>query len=567
MSVDRVLLVGPPNVGKSVFFNRFTGLDTGIANYAGTTIEYKVGSAVFGGCEVRLIDVPGVYSLDATNEAEEVAIEMLDSDPDGVVCVLDADNLESSLYLLMQVLERGLPVVVAVNRVDLLRERGGSIDFGLLGERLGVPVVPTVAIRGEGFDRVGELVCDLLSGGGVGFRSDVDGVGWGGVERLVDGVLDRGEEGRLDRERLGDLLVKPWPGLPVAFLVLALSFGVVVGVGLALRQFLLLPFFEGLVFPPIVAGVEGLFGPGVFRDILIGEYGFLIKGLEWPFALVLPYVFSFYLALTLLEESGYLPRLAVLLDGLLGKVGLSGGNVIPLLLSYGCAIPGIAATRTAGSRRRRVVLATMICMAVPCIAQTGAFIALLAEASVLAVFGLFVFHFGALVVVALVMGRLLGSGGSMDVVELPALLSPDLGMLWKKWVMRMKGFLVDGAVPLVGAVGAAAVLYETGVLTVLGRVIEPVVTEWLLLPSEAAVPLILGIVRRELTVLPLLEMELTVLQLFVGALVGLFYVPCIAVLAVLAKEFSFKMTLGVLLATVVVAFGVGGVVARVGLLF
>ncbi|OUJ18458.1 Fe2+ transport system protein B FeoB [Methanonatronarchaeum thermophilum] len=564
MSVDRVLLVGPPNVGKSVFFNNFTGLDTGIANYAGTTIEYKVGSAVFDGREVRLIDVPGVYTLDATNEAEEVAIDMLDSDPDGVVCVLDAANLESSVYLLMQVLQRGIPVVVAVNRVDLLRQRGDSIDFGLLSRRLGVPVVPTVAIKGEGFDKVGGLVRELLEIGGERFSGGVDRVSWDRAEQVVDEVLSRG--GGLDREGLGELLVKPWPGLPVAFLVLAFTFGVIVGVGMGLRRFLLLPFFEGLVFPPIVGGVESLVAEGVFRDILIGEYGFLIKGLEWPFALVLPYVFSFYLALTLLEESGYLPRLAVLLDGLLGKIGLSGGNVIPLLLSYGCAIPGITATRTAGSRQRRVVLATMICMAVPCIAQTGAFIALLAEVSLLAVVGLFAVHFGGLVVVALVMGRLLGTGGSLDVVELPVLLSPDLGMLWKKWVMRMKGFILDGAVPLVGAVGAASVLYETGVLKVLGRVIEPLVTEWLLLPSEAAVPLILGVVRRELTVLPLIEMELTVLQLFVASLVGLFYIPCIAVLAILAKEFSLRMTVGVLLATTVVAFTVGGVVARIGLL-
>ncbi|UOY09889.1 ferrous iron transporter B [Methanonatronarchaeum sp. AMET6-2] len=563
MPASRVLLVGPPNVGKSVFFNRLTGLDTGIANYAGTTIEYKVGEAEFGGNEVSLIDVPGVYTLDATNEAEEVAIDMLDSDPDLVICVLDSTNLESSLYLLMQVLRRDIPVVVAVNRVDLLREKGGSIDFELLSDKLGVPVVPTVAIRGEGFDRLRSLVGERLGSDSKGFS---EAATWERAEELFNEVYSVDDEGVLDRDRLGELLVKPWPGLPVAFLVLAIAFGLVVGLGLFLRQYLLLPFFEGLVFPPIVSGVESVFSPGLFRDILIGDYGFLIKGLEWPFALVLPYVFSFYLALTLLEESGYLPRLAVLLDGVLGKIGLSGGNIIPLMLSYGCAIPGVAATRTAGSRNRRIVLATMICMAVPCIAQTGAFIALLAEVSVLAVAGLFGFHIGALVVVALVMGRLLGSGESMPVVELPTLLSPDLGMLWKKWVMRMRAFLVDGAVPLVGAVGAAAVLYETGLLAAVGRYIEPVVVEWLLLPSEAATPLILGIVRRELTVLPLLEMELTVLQLFVGALVGLFYVPCIAVLAVLVKEFSFKMAGGVLLATTLVAFGVGGVVARIGVL-
>ena len=473
MNNNRVLLMGPPNVGKSVFFNRLTGLDVGMANYSGTTVEYKLGTAKLAGEEIELIDVPGIYTLDATNEAEEVALEMLDEDPEAIICVLDANNLESSLYLLLQILERGISTVVALNRVDLLEEKGEDVDYKLLEDKLKVPVIPTVAITGKGIEKIEEKAKEVLA------DSSSEGIisqppNWERAEQLAKLVIDRKDEANLlSRERWGELLVRPWPGLPLAVVILGLIFGAVVGIGLGIRQYLLLPFFRGLVFPWITALVEGIVGPGILRNVLIGEYGFLIKSLEWPFALVLPYVLSFYTALAVLEDSGYLPRLGVLLDGMLSKIGLSGENIIPLLLGYGCAIPGIAGTRTMKSRKKRIIVSTMICISVPCIAQTGAIISLLAERSILVMMGLFLLSFLALMTAGIILNKVLEPKNHQMVLEVPELLVPDWNMLGKKIWIRLKSYLFNGAVTMIYAIGLASLLYELGVLEVIGNWMQP----------------------------------------------------------------------------------------------
>lgn len=565
----QVALIGPPNVGKSVLFNALTGLDAGIANYPGTTVEYKRGTATFRGEEATLIDVPGTYSLAATNEAEQLAVEILEEGCDVAVCVLDAANLESSLHLLLQVLDHEVPTVVAVNRIDLLEEEGKQLRPELLARELSVPVIPTVATIGKGFEELVDAIAGTLRNPS---QPDGEGATWGRAEELADRAIvdgdspaDSGSQGRL--QRWGDRLVEPWPGLPFALLVLVATFAIVVGLGMGMRQYLLIPVFEGLVFPAIEAAVRSVTEPGLARNVLIGEYGFLIKGLEWPFALVMPYIISFYIALSLLEDSGYLPRLAMLLDGLFGRVGLAGNNVIPLLLGYGCAIPGITGTRAAETYKQRLSITLMICLAVPCVAQTGAFIALLAEATVLLVVAVFLVSFTAIATAGIVLDLVIEGTRTPTVADVPPLLLPKAHITVGKVWMRLKHFIFGGAVHMIYAIGAASLLYELGILELIGSYLRPIVVGWLRLPEEAATPLMLGIVRRELTVLPLIEMDLTTGQLFVGAIVGLFYVPCIAVFATVAEEFDLRIAALVLVLTIGASFLIGGLFAQVFALF
>ena len=361
-----------------------------------------------------------------------------------------------------------------------------------------------------------------------------------------------------------DPLIRPWPGLPIALGIVGLMFGLVIGLGMGLRRFLLLPFFSSLVFPLIEATVVALVSPQWLRSILIGEYGFLIKGLEWPFALVLPYVLSFYLGLSVLEDWGYLPRLGVLLDGLLNKIGLSGSCIIPLLLGYGCGIPAIMATRSLSSRKQRVMISSMVCFTVPCVSQTGAFVSLLAERSLVAVLLLFLLSVLSVVVLGAVMDRVFRGDAPYTLMEVPELLLPRPRILLKKVLMRVRHYVLEGALPMIIAVLFVSILYETGVLTVAGRAFAPLISGWLNLPDEAVVPLVLGIVRRELAVLPLIDMDLTTLQFMTGAVVALFYVPCIAMVATMAKEFGIKVALLVLLLTTFAALFLGGLVAQAG---
>lgn len=592
-----VLLMGPPNVGKSVLFNFFTGMSVSCANYPGTTVEYAFGKADIEGTEITLIDVPGTYTLDAENEAEKIAVEMLSGNyekisasschqpkgqfadleatsqkPTAVLCVLDASNLGSSLYLLLQVMEFGLPVVAALNRTDLIQERGKMIDTALLSEQLGIPVIATVAVKNQGLEELTHTLAKALNRqpGKHPVTEPDDSKRWLQAEELAcattreEPACEKSQRSYSARKKWGLLLVKPWPGIPLAILILSFLFLFVIGVGMGLRQFLLLPLFRELIIPQIVIFIQALVPPGVVQNIIIGEYGFLVKGLEWPFTLVLPYVISFYTALTILEDSGYMSRLGALLDGLLNRVGLHGSSVIPLLLGYGCAVPAILSTRALNSRKERLTVSTMICLAIPCVAQTGAFISLLAERSILLVLLLFALSFMMLAGAGLVLDRLVKGSQLQTVMELPALLAPRGDVLAKKLWVRLKNFVTDGALPMVGAVGVAALLYETGIMEALGIRLRFLVTGWLGLPQEATVPLILGVLRRELTVLPLLEMELTMLQLFVGASVALFYVPCIAIIGTLIKEFSIYFSLGMLLLTSSLAFLAGGIILRIG---
>jgi len=556
-----ILLIGPPNVGKSVIFNRLTGLEVGMANYPGTTVDYKKGKASVGGEECHLIDVPGTYTLDASNQAEQIAVDMLEDDPGGVVCVLDAKNLESSLYLLLQVLEHEIPTVAVINRVDLIKER---LDVEYLSKIMGVPVIKTVATKGKGIEELRVLISELI-GGEIAPGAKETKASWELAEDLDRKVKKKGlGEGKSKKGRWGDLLVKPFPGILLAIVIMGFMFLLVVGAGLAMRRFIFLPIFDLYVFPPIVSVVERFTSEGAVRNILVGEYGFLIKAIEWPIGLVLPYIISFYTALSILEDSGYMPRLAVLLDGLFNKMGLSGAAIIPLLLGYGCAIPSIMSTRTMVGNKKRVIVSAMVCLSVPCVAQSGAFIALLAERSIMLVFVVFLFSLVTAFLFGLVLGKLFKIKKTPMIQEVPDLLVPDWRMFGKKLWIRVKNFLTNGALPMIYIIGAAAVLFETGLLDHVGRLLEPLVTGWLGLPSEASTPLILGIFRRELAVLPLLDMELTNLQLFVGAVIALFYVPCVAVLGMIAKEFGAKVSAVILLFTIFFSMLIGGLIFQIG---
>ncbi len=592
--LPEVYLIGPPNVGKSVLFNQLTGIAVSIANYAGTTVELARGRGRLVTEDVSILDLPGTYTLRATNEAETVATDILHKRADLVMVVADALYLEASLFLVQQIIALDQPVVVILNRVDVAAERGVTIDTERLARELEVPVIPTVAVRGEGIEEVKAAAEDQLelhrhdkrhtgtdlSGtdhGPVDTHAATRGAGngmlppdetlWQRAEEIIHRVERRSSAPDSRYSRFADALVHPWPGIPAAITVLVLAFSVIIGIGMGVRRFVLLPAARGYLFPALRRLVSTLLEPGMAQNVLIGEYGLLIKGIEWPFTLVLPYVVSFYLVISLLEDSGYLPRLAVLLDSTLSRLGLRGSHTISLLLGYGCAIPGILSARAMGSRKERLILATLISLAVPCISQTGAIFALLAEASVWLVPALFLLSFVVMIAAGIIMDRLVPGGRSQLVFEMPVLLAPQPRVIARKVYGQIRHYLVDGALPMVIAVGVAAVLYETGILAFLARLLAPVVTGILRLPAEAAVPLVLGIVRRELTVLPLLDMGLTPLQLFTGAVVGLFYVPCIAVVATLAREFGGKVAVLLLLLTTTLAFVLGGTIAWTGALF
>ncbi|TCK93252.1 ferrous iron transport protein B [Natranaerovirga hydrolytica] len=563
-SQDAILLMGNPNVGKSVVFSKLTGRSVMSANYTGTTVAFTKGDIVHKGQVASLIDVPGTYTLEATSPAEEVAIDMLKKGGKVVVCVLDATNLERNLNLAFQLKEYKIPVVFALNLMDVAQRQGIQIDVKTLSQELGAPVIETVATHNKGLNTLREEIFKIYNANEEAEPTQMTKEErWKKVGEICEKVQTIEPKEPTFIDKLGDWTMQPFPGIPIAILVLALALGIVVGGGKGLRGAVLLPLVNGIIVPFIRNIVEIFVQEGLIYNILVGEFGVLVKGIEWPFALILPYVLLFYIVLSFLEDSGYLPRIGVLVDGALRKLGLPGGNIVPFIMGYGCAVPAILGTRAATTYKERLIVASLISLAVPCTAQTGAFFSLLGDESVFVLIGVYLISFVAIIVTGMALNKMLpGKSGPM-LLEIPNLLLPSKGTLFKKIWMRLKHFLVEAEVPMMLGILLAAIIAETGLLNVIGTALEPLMVNWLGLPKEASLSLLLGIIRRELAVMPLLDMDLSMIQVMVGSVVALFYIPCLSVFAVLVKEFKLKVALLLSASTIVFALFFGGVVNQV----
>jgi ferrous iron transport protein B len=561
-----ILLMGNPNVGKSAVFSRLTGVHVTVSNYPGTTVEFTQGSMKLGEDKVVVIDVPGTYSLEATSKAEEVAVNMLHQG-DLVMDVIDATNLERNLCLTLELRERGVPVIVALNMWDETKHRGIEIDVNRLEELLRVPVVPIVAITGQGMNELVKRIPEAASPE-VPKRNPEER--WQDVGKIVNQVQELTHRDHTLLESLRDLTVKPVTGLPIAAALICLVFFLIrlIGEGLIGRVFEPL-FEEG--WKPIVMKLSGILGgSGFLHDILVGKlierevdfrqsFGILTTGLFVPIAMVLPYVFSFYLILSLLEDCGYLSRFAVLVDKLMHNVGLHGFASISMILGMGCNIPGALATRVLETRRERFIAATLMAIAVPCMAQIGMIIGLVGERGT----GYLVWVFGTLLVVWIVIGLLLNlilKGESMELLlEVPPYRIPYWQSLLKKLWMRTRQFILS-AVPLVLlGVLVVNILYALGVIRILSRITAPVMTRILGLPEEAISALLIGFLRKDVAVGMLGPLNLTAGQLVVACVVLAMYFPCVGTFAILIRELGPKDMLKGTAIMVVSAVAVGGV--------
>ena len=545
----RLLLMGNPNVGKSVLFNRLTGANVVAANYPGTTVEFTKGKMRVAGESVEVIDVPGTYSLDPTSKAEEVAVQMVDSmeNDDVIVNVVDSTNLERSLGLTLQIMKRRRRTVVALNLWDERRHTGIRIDERALEEKLGVACVPTVATTGIG---VKDLVGRIEQARAPAYDFD-DEDRWLDIGKIVAKVQKLGHRHHTFLERLGDASVRPVTGLAMAAIILFACFEIIRVVGEGLIGYVFDPLFEGL-WDPVMMKLSGILGgEGLLHDILVGRlidggidfgqsFGLLTTGLYVPLGAVLPYVFAFYLVLSFLEDSGYLPRLAVLLDTVMHRMGLHGMGMVPMLLGFGCNVPGALSARIMESRKERFIAATLMAITVPCMAQIAMIVGLAGEFGARALLPIFLTLFTAW----LAIGRLLHvfmKGDSPEIlIDIPPYRFPYMRGLAKKVWMRMLWFLKE-AVPWV-LVGVLFVnlLYTFGVIGFVGRITAPVVEGLLGLPREAAGGLIVGFLRKDVAVGMLEPLGLTLRQIIVASVVLAMYFPCVATFAVMIRELGVR---------------------------
>ena len=543
----RILLMGNPNVGKSVVFSRLTGTRVIVSNYPGTTVEFTKGTMKIGKKRADVIDVPGTYTLEPTTKAEEVAVNML-KDGDVVINIIDATNLERNLYLTLQLLEKKVPVIVALNLSDEAKHKGITIDVKKLEKLLDVPVVPTVAITGEGFKK---LISCLPKAKAHAYRH-TDEQRWEKVGKIVGEVQTVAHRHHTLAERLGDATVRPLTGIPVAIGIVALMFLVIRFIGEGLIANVFDPVFSA--YEPVAMGMSEALGSGGFlHKIIIGNLidggidftqsmGILTTGIFVPFAMVLPYVFAFYLVLGFLEDSGYLPRLGVLVDSGMHRVGIHGLAVVPMLLGLGCNVPGALSSRILETRRQRFIALTLMGIAVPCMAQLAIIFGLVGSYGVGALVIVFATLFTVWVAVGLLLNKILSGESPEMFTEIPPYRTPYWGATVKKLWMRIRHFLTTAIPFVLLGVLLVNVLYSLGIIDFIGDIASPVVVGLLGLPSAAAGALIIGFLRKDVAVGMLLPLGLSMQQLVVASVVLAMYFPCVATFAIFIRELGIKDT-------------------------
>jgi len=627
-----VILVGNPNVGKSVVFKNLTGRYVTISNFPGTTVEITRSLTDIGGRPAELFDTPGINDLGQPGEEARVTREIIQQHPDAIlVQVADAKNLRRALLLTHQLAEQGRSMILVLNMMDELESCGGKIDLETLTRILGVPVVPTVALRGSGMKQVVSALDDAR-------RADLD-------QHVVDQDLEdyQRNTGRLDQinsimsqtyeleqprrprfgVRLGFWAMHPIKGVLMLVAVLSSVFWLVglVGAGslvdlletsvfqqrlnpLAIRTAdVLLPFphahqteeIVGTLSLPlspahkwqiplstrtvivsdytIESGVQSNMlqrGARLVHDFFVGKFGLITMAFSYAFAIVLPIVTTFFLVFSILEDSGYLSRLSVMVNRLFRFMGLSGKAVLPMILGLGCATMATMTTRVLDNRKERIVTTLLLALAVPCSAQLGVLLAMMSRVSL----GAAMLWIGLVVLVMISVGwlasRLFGHEGSDFILEIPPMRRPHLVNVMTKTLARLEWYLKE-VIPLFML--GTAILFVLDRLHVLGAIAslgEPLVSGWLGLPKETTGAFLIGFMRRDFGAVYLLDASmgpnplLTPHQVLVAMVTITLFMPCIATLFMIAKELGRRVALAMTAFIFPFAFLVGGLVNYLG---
>lgn len=558
----KLVLVGNPNVGKSVIFGRLTGRYATVSNYPGTTVGITTGRALVGTEVCDLVDSPGVNALDGLlSEDEQVTRRLLaNREADLVVQVADARNLRRALMLTAQIAAFRVPMVLVLNMVDEARRRGVAVDGRGLSRELGVPVVETVAVEGQGMPELKEAIARAAVPT-IPFDAARDPARWAheASERLRSVTPVR--LGQV-REFLGRAVREPWTGLPILALVL---YAVYLFVGVFGAQTLVELLEDGLfgryVNPAATALVDRFVPLPLLRDFLVGDYGLITMGLTYAIAIVLPVVATFFLIFGWLEDSGYIPRLAIFSDRIFRVMGLNGKAVLPMVLGLGCDTMATMTTRILGTPKERLIAVLLLALGIPCSAQLATILGILGGISFAALLTLFGVVVLQMFFVGFLAARVLPGDRSEFILELPPMRLPSWRNLLTKTLLRIRWYLRE-AVPLF-LVGTALlfVLAHTGLLEVLVGAGRPLVTGLLGLPPEAAQVFIMGFLRRDYGAAGLFQMahagQLTGVQAVVALTVMTLFVPCVANFLMIIKEQGSKAAVAILAFVTVVAISTG----------
>jgi len=548
----KIALVGHANVGKSALFGRLTGRYATVSNYPGTTVSVTRGRAVVGTEVCDIVDTPGVGALQGhLSEDEEATRRLLLSDgAEVVVQVADARNLRRALMLTGQLAAFRLPVVLALNMVDEAHDRGIVIDTAALARTLGVPVIETVAVDGRGLAELRQALSQAEPLSDTIPRQGDAVMAW--ADALANQVRQQKGSAQVRwQERLGRAVRNPWTGFPILAGVLY-AFYLAVGVfgAQTLVEFVEDSLFGQWINPAVTSAADNWIGVPLIRDFLVGEYGLITMGLTYAIAIVLPVVATFFLVFGFLEDSGYIPRVAIFTDRAFRAMGLNGKAVLPMVLGLGCDTMATMTTRILGTPKERLIAITLLALGVPCSAQLAAIMGILGGISPWALLTLFGVVLGQLFLVGFLAAKVLRGERSEFVMELPPLRLPRARNLLTKTGLRVRWYLSE-AVPLfLYGTALLFVLDRTGALQWLTGVGEPLVSGVLGLPREMAGVFIMGFLRRDYGAAGLFSLadhgQLSGVQAVVALTVMTLFVPCVANFLMIVKERGLKTGMAIL---------------------
>lgn len=543
-----ILLIGNPNVGKSAIFSHLTGVSVTTSNYPGTTVEFSKGYMTYKEEKYEIIDVPGTYQLDPKAESEKVAVDMIKSG-DILVNVVDATNLERNLNLTLQLMEFGKPMVLVLNMWDDAKHKGIEIDVNKLESILEIPVIATNGLTGEGLNILPEK---CINAHPRKVRKLTSSHRWEMIGNIITEVQNLSHRHHTIVEKLQDLSIHTLFGPPIALATLFIAFKIVITVGELLSEYTSKLF--DVVYTPFIIWISKLLGgKGLIHSILIGELngniidyegamGVLTTGVFVAIGIVLPYIVIFYFVFGFLEDLGYLPRVAIILDRLLHKIGLHGYSVIPMFLACGCNVPGVLAIRNLETRRERFITAIITCTTIPCMAQTSLIVRAVGERG-----GIYVaLTFMTLLTVWAILGILLNQTVKGDtptlLLEVPPYRVPNMKIQLKKLWMRIKCFLKEAIPYVLGGILLINLLYVSGVISWIGNLFSPLVKGIFGLPEETVAALIIGMARKDAAIALLEPLRLSDMQMVTAVVVLTLYFPCVATFTVLFKELGSKDT-------------------------
>ncbi len=628
-----LVLVGNPNVGKSVIFGTLTGRYVTVSNYPGTTVGVSRGRARLAGVETELIDSPGVNGLVPVSEDERVTRDILLSTPRArVLHVLDAKNLARGLLITLQLMEMGLPLVLALNMYDEAGQKGIKIDLKALKNSLGVEVIPTIATQRWNLDKLMDApmlarpgaihvtypapleraiagISELLPPAAISARA-ISLMLIAGDETLDDWLRQNLDEESirkiyaiclglstmyeeppgyiinrarmrvvnsivrrsLSREKggggelasfIGRYAMHPLWGIPILLFVLFIlyEFVGVLGAGV------IVDYLERVVFgtylnPWATRVVEYALPSGFIHDLIVGPYGLVTMALTYAIAIVLPIVGLFFFFFSLLEDSGYLPRLALMADKTFKRLGLNGKAVLPMVLGLGCDTMATMTTRILETRKERVIVTLLLALGVPCSAQLGVLLGMLASVSLTATLIWAGMLLGVMALVGFLASLILPGQTSDFIIEIPPMRMPMASNIFLKTLVRVQWYLKE-AVPLF--VLGTLILFgldRIGGITAIERAASPVIVNFLGLPAETTQAFVIGFLRRDYGAAGLLDLQRSGLldhrQVIVSLVTMTLFVPCIANLLMIVKERGLKTAVWITLFIFPFAVLVGG---------